>query len=298
MDAESTTTRSTTIPVNCFCLALLLILAACSREPDWDWGVTEKIPVLKPVTDEAKEYLKGFTNAYPGVPPFPVTNGVVGDPGILGMKYCPPLNWYMALSYENDRAPFPNNLLHGRHLYLYQADKAKLEELHFTFLDGVILRVASIGVRQGQPLILFECSYTNRVQANFILVAGTNSNTVITNLGPGGDLAVSPDGTKVALIRSNERGLFKRGSGFYSIHIIETKDFSIHTAVALWESDSGSGESFHYRWSPDSKALLIEGSHCGFSGNGPGEFHKFKYLYFPERREMVDVSAFPVPREW
>ncbi len=70
-------------------------------------------------------------------------------------------------------------------------------------------------------------------------------------LGPGSGVVPSPDRKKAAFLRSE--------GGFHSIHVWDSGSGSIDTVMSLWEADPGSGVSFNYRWSTDSRLLLIDG---------------------------------------
>ncbi len=76
---------------------------------------------------------------------------------------------------------------------------------------------------------------------------------------PGHTLAVSPDATRGAFLRSGATR-----SGFHSLHIWDFASGEIETVLSLHEADPGSGRSFDYRWSADSRALHLSGASAGF----------------------------------
>ncbi|MDA1315016.1 MAG: hypothetical protein O2968_16925 [Acidobacteria bacterium] len=80
-----------------------------------------------------------------------------------------------------------------------------------------------------------------------------------TYFSPGHTFVVSPDATRGAFLRSGATS-----SGFYSLHIWDFTSGEIKTVLSLHESDPGSGRSFDYRWSADSRALHLSGSTAGF----------------------------------
>jgi hypothetical protein len=86
----------------------------------------------------------------------------------------------------------------------------------------------------------------------------------LSYFGPGHDLAVAPDRRRGALLRSGATS-----SGFYSLHIWDFASGEINTVMSLHESDPGSGRSFHYRWSRDSRALHLTGGSAGFARRNP-----------------------------
>jgi len=86
----------------------------------------------------------------------------------------------------------------------------------------------------------------------------------LSYLGPGHTLTVSPDRSRGAFLRSGATA-----SGFYSLHIWNFETDEISTALSLHESDPGSGRSFKYRWSEDSRALRLIGPSAGFARRKP-----------------------------
>jgi len=105
-----------------------------------------------------------------------------------------------------------------------------------------------------------------------------------TRISAGGSVQVSPDGRSAAVLRRDEQG-------FCSIHVLRLADLQMDPAISIWESDPGSGVSFSYRWALDSKALLIEGTHGGFHRSDRGNVEQFKYLYFPETKQIFDLKT-------
>ena len=77
--------------------------------------------------------------------------------------------------------------------------------------------------------------------------------------GPGGTLKASPDRRKAAFLRSGSHG-----TSLHSIHVWDLETGRIETVLSLTEADPGSGASFDYRWSGDSRALHISGGAGGF----------------------------------
>lgn len=86
----------------------------------------------------------------------------------------------------------------------------------------------------------------------------------LTYFGPGHTLVVSPDRTHGAFLRSGATA-----SGFYSLHLWDFDTGKIDTVLSLHESDPGSGRSFEYHWSDDSRALYLSGSSAGFARRDP-----------------------------
>jgi hypothetical protein len=86
----------------------------------------------------------------------------------------------------------------------------------------------------------------------------------LTYFGPGHTLVVTPNRSHGAFLRSGATA-----SGFYSLHVWDFETGQIETVLSLHESDPGSGRSFEYRWSDDSRALHVTGSSAGFERRDP-----------------------------
>jgi hypothetical protein len=72
----------------------------------------------------------------------------------------------------------------------------------------------------------------------------------------GEGVMASPDKKKIVFLRS--RGF----DGYHSIHIWNPSAETLDNILSLWEGDPGSGPSFFYTWSDDSRALCIRGDGC------------------------------------
>jgi hypothetical protein len=77
--------------------------------------------------------------------------------------------------------------------------------------------------------------------------------------GPGHTLKPSPDRRRAILLRSGALG-----SGYYSMHLWEFEQGRLTAILSLRESDPGSGRSFDYDWSSDSRAVQVTGATGGF----------------------------------
>ena len=104
-------------------------------------------------------------------------------------------------------------------------------------------------------------------------------------VGPGHSLVASPNRRRAVFLRSGALG-----SGFYSLHVWNLENDRIETVVSLAEVDPGSGRSFDYRWSADSKALLITGSAGGFARR-KHEPQQVRMIYVVETALLYDASG-------
>lgn len=69
---------------------------------------------------------------------------------------------------------------------------------------------------------------------------------------PGTDYVGSPDSRYLAFTRGAARS-------YHTIYVWNERDQALRSVVSVREGDPGSGRSHDYRWSRDSKALLISG---------------------------------------
>jgi hypothetical protein len=90
---------------------------------------------------------------------------------------------------------------------------------------------------------------------------------------------------------SLRRAIFLRsgalGGGFYSLYDWDFESDRVQTVLSLRESDPGSGRSFEYAWSSDSKAVRISGRTGGFARRG-GAPRSLDLLY------LVDGSVYEI----
>ena len=103
-------------------------------------------------------------------------------------------------------------------------------------------------------------------------------------LGPGGTLKPSPDRGKAAFLRSGSLG-----TSLHSIHVWDLETGDTETVLSLTEADPGSGRSFDYRWSQDSRALHISGGTGGFVARS-AEPAELNLIYLLEEKAVYTVE--------
>jgi hypothetical protein len=101
--------------------------------------------------------------------------------------------------------------------------------------------------------------------------------------GPGHSLKVSPDPRSGVILRSGALG-----AGYYSVHLWDFATGRVDTILSLRESDEGSGRSFDYRWSSDSKALQIKGMTGGFERRTRLPPRQFNLIYLVEHQKVYE----------
>ena len=94
----------------------------------------------------------------------------------------------------------------------------------------------------------------------------------------------SPDRGSVAFLRSERRG-------FHSLHIWRWGLSDSTTVVSLWEADPGSGPSFYWTWSSDSKVLFVRGTARGFKATPARAVQTVRLLYDVEGDRLVELTG-------
>ena len=107
-------------------------------------------------------------------------------------------------------------------------------------------------------------------------------------IGPGHEVVVAPDRRTAAFLRS-EGSL----NGFHSLHVWDVGGHTVEPVLSLWEADPGSGISFTYQWSHDSKALYISGTTQGFSKKGHQRFRYFGLIYLIDSKQLIETTGIP-----
>ena len=92
----------------------------------------------------------------------------------------------------------------------------------------------------------------------------------------------SPDRQAVAFLRSERHG-------FHSLHLWREGDAEPLTVVSLWEADPGSGPSFYWTWSSDSKVLFVRGTARGSKGSPASSPSPVRLLYDVEGDRLVEL---------
>ncbi len=103
-------------------------------------------------------------------------------------------------------------------------------------------------------------------------------------LGPGGGLKPSPDRTKAVIVRSGALG-----TTLHSLHVWEPGSGAMETIASLSEADPGSGRSFDYGWSTDSKAVFIWGSAGGFRARAQDR-RELQWIYMAAEKKVFSID--------
>ena len=103
-------------------------------------------------------------------------------------------------------------------------------------------------------------------------------------LFPGDGLVLSPDRRAAAYVSSQQGGL--TGGGFHTIYVWDLETDERKAVMSLWEVDPGSGISFRYAWTRDSRALLIAGSTSGVGRSAAPPRGPIKALFTRDSRSL------------
>ena len=76
---------------------------------------------------------------------------------------------------------------------------------------------------------------------------------------------------------------------YYSLHVWDFETDEVETVLSLRESDPGSGRSFEYRWSGDSRAFQLTGRTSGFERRNP-EGRDLNLIYLIGDSNLYEVG--------
>jgi len=262
----------------------------------WGSGVEEKTPELlaagaKP---ELRQYIAEFTAEEPARP------GWSGDSsGLEGVVVFTDHLEDKAL-WVIQTARGGANWTQGQRVYLRGPGADRFRELDIT-RDGIVDRPTLL--REGSSVVLvygrwnswaipplhkisrYLRSYFNKsLLPEYSLYLHDFNEGTTRYLGPGGTLKASPDRRKAALLRSGSLGTSQ-----HSIHVWNLETGRMETVLSLTEADPGSGRSFDYRWSEDSRALHISGSAGGFVARS-AKPHQLNLIYMLKEKAVYRVE--------
>ena len=188
----------------------------------------------------------------------------------------------------------------GQHVYLRLPGAERFRELDIT-RDMIVDRPTLL--REGSSILLvygrwnswaipplhkisrYLRSYLNAsLRPEYSLYIHDFNEGTTRYLGPGGTLKASPDRRKAAFLRSGSLG-----TSLHSIHVWNPENDQMETVLSLREADPGSGRSFDYRWSRDSRALHISGDAGGFVARS-AKPRQLNLIYVLEEKGIYGVE--------
>jgi hypothetical protein len=123
------------------------------------------------------------------------------------------------------------------------------------------------------------------LRPEFSLYVYRLSTGALEHWGSGHTLKPSPDRRFAILLRSGAIG-----AGYYSMHLWDFEQDRLTALVSLREADQGSGRSFEYDWSYDSRAVHITGATGGFQRRG-GTPRSLDLIYVLGQEGLYDLES-------
>ena len=204
--------------------------------------------------------------------------------------------WGVLLTYEG------NYWRENQHVYIYRRQTNSLEELNSFAENGMVIEEIKIFFLNGKVNLLVvrwdpwvkyvtKNGRSERIvlrketweRPEYGLYTCGIDGKELKYICPGHSAEVSPDRLKVAFLRS--------AGASYSLHIWYPNEDRITSVLSLCgEADVGSGRSFDFRWSADSKALSVRGCGCGYYGYKPKSFMGSDLIYILETNRLYSTS--------
>ncbi len=280
-------------------LAIHLSCVAVLGPGSWGSEVEEKVPEFLPVrsNQEVLGYVEEFSRDEPNkpVPPEPPEGQTPWQGKVFWTDHDESDEPWIIATHNGKR------WTDQQHVYLWTPATNAVEELDIA-RDIVVVSLAALKKGERQ-LIAYQRWYSWAVPAAAKMARYLRSHldptlrpefTIHTYevetgeksyVGPGHTLIASPNRRRAVFLRSGALG-----AGFYSVHVWNLESDRIETVVSLAEVDPGSGRSFGYRWSADSKAVLITGSAGGFARR-KHEPQQVRMIYLVESGLLYDASG-------
>jgi hypothetical protein len=287
-------------------LAIHVSCVAVIGPGSWGSGMEQKLPQLLPGASNpvVEQYAREFANAHPPdgktqeeTTPHETTPGLAAFENSLHGKVfwtdrLAPENLAVVATYEGP------TWVENQHFYLWQGshpgpaedpgqgDGPGHEERPATreldLAPAMILEQPTLLKRHGQTILVvarwlpwgvppleklsrYVRSYldpTLRPETSLYLYPLPSG--PLAYWGPGHTLKPSPDRRLAILLRSGAMA-----AGYYSMHLWDFEQDHLTTILSLREADPGSGRSFDYEWSADSRAVHITGATGGFERRKP-----------------------------
>jgi hypothetical protein len=268
-------------------LAIHVSCVAVLGPGTWGSGMEQKLPQLLPAASNplVEQYAREFANAKTADAKPPEATGDLGEveSGLRGKVF-----WIDRLEPENLSVIATHegsSWVEQQHFYLSRAAGPPQQGAGTRELDlapGMILEMPTLmkrgaetfvvvarwlpwGVPPLQKLSRYVRSYwdaTLRPETSLYLYPLPSG--PLTYWGPGHTLKPSPDRRLAVVLRSGAMA-----AGYYSMHLWDFEHDRLTTILSLREADPGSGRSFDYDWSADSRAVHITGSTGGFERRKP-----------------------------
>ena len=128
--------------------------------------------------------------------------------------------------------------------------------------------------------------FASQLRAEEAIYYLNTDNGKLSYLIPGSRMKPSPNREHIAYLVS-ANGF----SGSHTLSLYNCASQQSAPVLSLEEADPGSGISFSYRWSKDSKALLFEGGTHGITSHQYNKTGHFAFIYSIENGVLYDIGA-------
>ena len=264
----------------------------------WGSGLDEKEPTIVPA--QARPEVSGYIQEFVGRPrqfgaPAELPDAAGPFPGrAVYADSLEPENLWVVQTHDGER------WVDEQHVFLWHGQSAQREEINIT--NGMLVKNPVLVRHRGRVMVVFgrwDTWYlpTGRKLTRYL--SSLSDETLrpeyslylydldekrSTYWGPGHTLVASPDRRRALFLRSGAMG-----GSYYSLHLWDLDTDQVETIVSLRESDPGSGRSFEYRWSKDSRAVELFGRTAGFERRRP-EARDLNLIYVIGDTNLYDVS--------
>lgn len=278
-------------------LAIHVSCVATIGPGSWGSGMEEKLPKLLPASANpaVAQYTREFGGGSPqGAGPGPpeVENSLPGK--VFWTDHLASANLAVIATHEGQ------TWVEKQHFYLWQGEGQGIRELHLA--PAMILEQPALLKRGGGAFIVvarwlpwnvppleklsrYLRSYWDpalRPETSLYLYPLPSG--PLEYWGPGHTLKPSPDRRRAILLRS---GALR--AGYYSVHLWDFEQDRLTTILSLREADPGSGRSFDYDWSADSRAVHITGATGGFQRRR-GQPRSLDLIYLVGDEALYDLA--------
>jgi hypothetical protein len=297
-------------------LAIHVSCVAVLGPGSWGSGMQEKLPELLPAASnpEVEQYAREFAKA----PPAPAERASeAGAPQVSGLEEGAGLAeaasglpgkvfWIDRLASEDLAVVATHegrNWVEKQHFFLWDGSQQPGAARELDLAPAMILESPTLMKRGAQTVLvvarwlpwgvppLEKLSRYVRSYADPTLRPETSlylyplPSGPLRYWGPGHTLKPSPDRRLAILLRSGAMA-----AGYYSMHLWDFENDRLTTILSLREADPGSGRSFDYSWSADSRAVHISGATGGFQRRKP-QPRTLDLIYLVGDGTVYDLAA-------
>jgi|TARA_Y100000294_G_scaffold87547_1_gene81768 hypothetical protein len=173
----------------------------------------------------------------------------------------------------------------GQHLHIRKLDSKNWQEISIPKHINRYNATALIKHQDGISILLMS-SESKKDGLIYTVHALDIKSKELKYLFSGHTLDISPDRRYVIYLSSKDPW-----AGYHPMQLYDIKMGRSSHVMSLWEVDPGSGLSFQYKWSQDSKAFLIIGATLGFNKKRNGPPQRFNKIYHLDTKLLYDIEV-------